>query len=56
MIITADPLAAKQVLTADPAHFRAGDTNGIFRDVVGNHSILVMDGPGSAGRPRDPNA
>src|SRR4051794_4677180 len=45
VFVIADPLAAKQVLTADPEHFRAGDTNGIFRDVVGNHSILVMDGP-----------
>jgi cytochrome P450 len=45
VIVVAEPRAAKQVLTADPEHFRAGDTNGIFRDVVGNHSILVMDGP-----------
>src|SRR5581483_5686 len=45
VFVIADPHAAKQVLTADPEHFRAGDTNGIFRDVVGNHSILVMDGP-----------
>jgi cytochrome P450 family 135 len=45
VFVIADPAAAKQVLTADPQHFRAGDTNGIFRDVVGNHSILVMDGP-----------
>jgi cytochrome P450 family 135 len=45
VFVIADPGAAKQVLTADPEHFRAGDTNGIFRDVVGNHSILVMDGP-----------
>jgi cytochrome P450 len=45
VVVIADPHAAKQVLTADPEYFRAGDTNGIFRDVVGNHSILVMDGP-----------
>jgi cytochrome P450 len=45
VFVIADPTAAKQVLTADPEYFRAGDTNGIFRDVVGNHSILVMDGP-----------
>lgn len=45
VFVIADPSAAKQVLTADPEHFRAGDTNGIFRDVVGNHSILMMDGP-----------
>jgi cytochrome P450 family 135 len=45
VFVIADPGAAKKVLTADPEHYRAGDTNGIFRDVVGNHSILVMDGP-----------
>jgi cytochrome P450 len=45
VFVISDPHAAKQVLTADPEYFRAGDTNGIFRDVVGNHSILVMDGP-----------
>jgi cytochrome P450 family 135 len=45
VFVIAEPHAAKQVLTADPEYFRAGDTNGIFRDVVGNHSILVMDGP-----------
>jgi len=45
VFVIADPEAAKEVLTADPRYFRAGDTNGIFRDVVGNHSILVMDGP-----------
>jgi cytochrome P450 len=45
VFVISDPGAAKQVLTADPESFRAGDTNGIFKDVVGNHSILVMDGP-----------
>jgi cytochrome P450 family 135 len=45
VIMIAEPRAAKQVLTADPELFRAGDTNGIFKDVVGNHSILVLDGP-----------
>ncbi len=45
VFVIADPVAAKQVITADPKLFRAGDTNGIFKDVVGNHSILVMDGP-----------
>jgi cytochrome P450 len=44
VIMIAEPRAAKQVLTADPELFRAGDTNGIFKDVVGDHSILVLDG------------
>lgn len=45
VIMIAEPSAAKQVLTADPELFHAGDTNGIFKDVVGAHSILVLDGP-----------
>jgi cytochrome P450 family 135 len=44
VVMIADPEAAKEVLTADPELFRAGDTNGIFSDVVGAHSILVLDG------------
>jgi cytochrome P450 len=45
VFMIADPAAAKQVLTADPELFRAGDTNGVFVDVVGPSSILVLDGP-----------
>jgi cytochrome P450 family 135 len=44
VFMIAEPSAAKQVLTADPELFRAGDTNGIFKDVVGRRSILVLDG------------
>jgi cytochrome P450 family 135 len=32
------------VMAGDPAVFRAGDTNGIFRPVVGANSILLLDG------------
>lgn len=45
VFMVAEPTAAKRILTADPDLFRAGDTNGIFKDVVGEHSILVLDGP-----------
>jgi cytochrome P450 family 135 len=44
VIMVADPKLAKQVLTGDPAVFRAGDTNGLFRPVVGSNSILLLDG------------
>ncbi|MDP9228933.1 MAG: cytochrome P450, partial [Actinomycetota bacterium] len=44
VVMVAEPRAAKQVLTADPELFRAGDTNGVFIDVVGPKSILVLDG------------
>jgi cytochrome P450 len=40
----ADPQLAKDVMAGDPAVFRAGDTNGLFRPVVGGNSILLLDG------------
>lgn len=42
--MVADPLLAKEVMAGDPAVFRAGDTNGLFRPVVGSNSILLLDG------------
>jgi cytochrome P450 family 135 len=42
--MVADPRLAKDVMAGDPAVFRAGDTNGIFRPVVGSNSILLLDG------------
>lgn len=45
VVMVAEPEAAKQILTANSDAFRAGDTNGIFKDVVGPKSILLLDGP-----------
>jgi cytochrome P450 family 135 len=42
--MVADPRLAKDVMAGDPAVFRAGDTNGLFRPVVGANSILLLDG------------
>jgi cytochrome P450 len=44
VVMIADPQLAKQVMAGDPKIFRAGDTNGLFRPVVGSHSILLLDG------------
>jgi cytochrome P450 family 135 len=44
VVMVADPQIAKQVMAGDPELFRAGDTNGTFRPVVGSHSILLLDG------------
>jgi cytochrome P450 len=44
VIMIGDPTLAKHVLTGDPAVFRAGDTNGLFRPIVGSNSILLLDG------------
>ena len=42
--VVAEPRLAKQVLAGDPNVLRAGDSNGIFRPVVGSNSILLLDG------------
>lgn len=44
VVMIADPALAKEVMAGDPEIFRAGDTNGLFRPVVGSHSILLLDG------------
>ena len=40
----ADPEAAWQVLTGDPSVFRMGPTNKIFRPVLGERSLFLLDG------------
>jgi len=44
VIMIGEPQLAKRVLKGDPAVFRAGDTNGLFRPIVGSNSILLLDG------------
>jgi cytochrome P450 len=44
VIMVADPHLARKVMEGDPSVFRAGDTNGLFRPVVGSNSILLLDG------------
>jgi cytochrome P450 family 135 len=39
-----DPAAVKTVVTGDPELLRMGDSNGLFRPVVGSNSILLLDG------------
>jgi cytochrome P450 len=40
----ADPQAAWQVLAGDPSTFRMGPTNAIFRPVLGERSLFLLDG------------
>ncbi len=40
----ADPEMAWQVLTGDPELMRMGSTNGIFRPVLGDRSLFLLDG------------
>jgi cytochrome P450 len=41
----ADPDLAWPVLTGDPELMRMGSTNGIFRPVLGDTSLFLLDGP-----------
>jgi cytochrome P450 len=40
----ADPAAAWQVLSGDPDRVRMGPTNAIFRPVLGDNSLFLLDG------------
>ena len=40
----AEPATAWQVLTGNPELMRMGSTNGIFRPVLGNDSLFLLDG------------
>ena len=44
IVMIGDPHLAKSVITGDPDVFRAGDTNGLFRPLMGSNSILLLDG------------
>ena len=44
VVMVGSPDLAKQALSRDPDILRAGETNGIFRPVVGSNSILLLDG------------
>jgi cytochrome P450 len=44
VVMVGTPELAKQALSRDPDILRAGETNGIFRPVVGSNSILLLDG------------
>lgn len=43
MVFDAD--LAKQVLRAPPDHLRGGEVNASLRPVVGEHSLMLLDGP-----------
>jgi cytochrome P450 len=43
--VIADPATAWEVLTGDPELMRMGSTNGIFRPVLGDRSLFLLDGP-----------
>jgi cytochrome P450 len=45
IVVTADPAAVKQVFTGDPALLHAGEANIILGPLLGQRSVLLLDGP-----------
>jgi cytochrome P450 family 135 len=43
-ILLADPEDVRRVFTGDPKVLHAGEANGILRPVLGDHSVLLLDG------------
>jgi cytochrome P450 len=44
MVITSDPEAVKTVFTGDPQQLHAGKNNEILRPLLGDRSVLLLDG------------
>jgi cytochrome P450 len=44
-VFVSNPEAIKQIFTSSPEMMRAGESNSFLAPVVGNQSILVLDGP-----------
>ncbi len=43
-VVLSDPAAVKQVFTGDPRIFHAGEGNRVLRPILGENSVLVLDG------------
>ncbi len=44
IVFLSDPQAIQEIFTADAKQFDSGRTNGIVRPLVGDHSLLLLDG------------
>ena len=44
-MLVSDPESIQKVFTGNPDHLRAGEAGAIMRPVVGNESVLLLDGP-----------
>jgi cytochrome P450 family 110 len=43
-VFISHPQAIQEIFTADPKQFDSGRTNGIIKSLVGEHSLLLLDG------------
>ncbi|MBK7585978.1 MAG: cytochrome P450 [Myxococcales bacterium] len=44
LVVTSDPESIKQIFTGDPENLRAGEVNAVLEPIVGEHSVLTLDG------------
>src|SRR5262245_59464117 len=52
VVMIGEPRLGKAVMTGDPTIYRAGDTNGLFRPLMGSNSLLLLDGEEHLGHRR----
>lgn len=45
IVVVSDPELVKRIFTGDPEVLRAGEGNNILAPVLGNRSVLLLDGP-----------
>lgn len=45
VVLVSDPEHIRQIFTGDPDQFHAGEANVVLRPMVGDHSVLLLDGP-----------
>jgi cytochrome P450 len=44
IVFFTDPVAIKEIFTGDTENFRAGEANVVVKPILGDHSLLVLDG------------
>jgi cytochrome P450 len=44
IVFFSDPVAIKEIFTGDTENFRAGEANVVVKPILGDHSLLVIDG------------
>jgi cytochrome P450 len=44
-VVTSDPEAVREIFTGDPDQLHAGRANAILKPILGEHSLLLIDGP-----------
>jgi len=45
LVMFSDPEAIREIFTGDPELLRAGEANNLLEPMLGQHSLLLLDGP-----------